>query len=136
VDPETRGDRQSPLRWTTKSTATLADALTAAGHRVSPDTVGRLPKADGFSLQANAKTVEGAQHRDRDGQFRHINDLVSAFQDAGEPVISVDSKKKELVGNYKNGGKEYRPKGEGEPVDVHDFKGEPGRALPYGVCTT
>jgi len=133
VDPETRGDPESPLRWTTKSTANLADALTAAGHRVSPDTVGRLLKADGFSLQGNAKTVEGAQHPDRDGQFRHINELVSAFQDAGEPVISVDSKKKELVGNYKNGGKEYRPKGEPEPVDVHDFKGELGRAVPYGV---
>ena len=133
VDPETRGDPESPLRWTTKSTANLADALTAAGHRVSPDTVGRLLKADGFSLQGNAKTVEGAQHPDRDGQFRHINELVSAFQGAGEPVISVDSKKKELVGNYKNGGKEYRPKGEPEPVDVHDFKGELGRAVPYGV---
>src|ERR1019366_5017414 len=93
VDPETRGDPESPLRWTTKSTANLADALTAAGHRVSPDTVGRLLKADGFSLQGNAKTVEGAQHPDRDGQFRHINELVSAFQDAGEPVISVDSKR-------------------------------------------
>src|ERR1035437_10119548 len=133
VDPETRGDPESPLRWTTKSTANLADALTAAGHRVSPDTVGRLLKADGFSLQGNAKTGEGPQHPDRDGHSRHINELVSAFQDAGEPVISVDSKKKELVGNYKNGGKEYRPKGEPEPVDVHDFKGELGRAVPYGV---
>jgi hypothetical protein len=133
VDPETRGDPQSPLRWTTKSTANLADALTTAGHRVSADTVGRLLKADGFSLQGNAKTVEGAQHPDRDGQFRHINELVGAFQDGGEPVISVDSKKKELVGNYKNGGKEYRPKGEPEPVDVHDFKGDLGRAVPYGV---
>src|ERR1019366_542489 len=133
VDPQTRGDPESPLRWTTKSTANLADALTAAGHRVSPDTVGRLLKADGFSLQGNAKTVEGAQHPDRDGQFRHINELVSAFQGAGEPVISVDSKEKELVGNYKNGGKEYRPKGKPEPVDVHAFKGEVGRAVPYGV---
>jgi hypothetical protein len=133
VDPATRGDPESPLRWTTKSTANLADALTAAGHPVSPDTVGGLLKADGFSLQGNAKTVEGAQHPDRDGQFRHINALVSAFQAAGEPVISVDSKKKELVGNYENGGKEYRPKGEPEPVDVHDFKGELGRAVPYGV---
>jgi Rhodopirellula transposase DDE domain len=133
VDPESRGDPESALRWTTKSTANLADALTAAGHPVSPDTVGRLLKADGFSLQGNAKTVEGAQHPDRDGQFRHINELVGAFQGAGEPVISVDSKKKELVGNYKNGGKEYRPKGEPEPVDVHDFKGELGRAVPYGV---
>ena len=133
VDPATRGDPESPLRWTTRSTANLADALTAAGHPVSPDTVGRLLKADGFSLQGNAKTVEGAQHPDRDGQFRHINELVTAFQSAGEPVISVDSKKKELVGNYKNGGKEYRPQGEPEPVDVHDFKGELGRAVPYGV---
>jgi len=133
VDPATRGDPESPLRWTTKSTANLAEALTAAGHPVSPDTVGRLLKADGFSLQGNAKTVEGAQHPDRDGQFRHINELVSAFQGTAEPVISVDSKKKELVGNYKNGGKEYRPQGEPEPVDVHDFKGELGRAVPYGV---
>ncbi len=133
VDPATRGDPESPLRWTTTSTAKLAEELTAAGHPVSADTVGRLLIGDGFSLQGNAKTVEGKQHPDRDGQFRYINTLVSSFQAAGAPVISVDTKKKELVGNYKNGGKEWQPKGEPVRVDVHDFKGELGRAVPYGV---
>jgi hypothetical protein len=133
VDPATRGDPESPLRWTTKSTAKLADELTASGHPVSADTVGRLLKDAGYSLQGNAKTVEGGQHPDRDGQFRHINALVTAFQAAGEPVISVDTKKKELVGNYRNGGTEWQPRGTPERVDVHDFKGELGRAVPYGV---
>jgi hypothetical protein len=133
VDPETRGDPESPLRWTTKSAQNLSDALAQAGHAISPDTVERLLKDDGYSLQGNAKTVEGKQHPDRDGQFRHINALVTAFQAAGDPVISVDTKKKELVGNYKNGGKEQRPKGLPERVEVHDFKGELGRAVPYGV---
>ena len=100
---------------------------------ISPDTVERLLNEDGYSLQGNAKTVEGKQHPDRNGQFRHINALVTAFQAAGDPVISVDTKKKELVGNYKNGGKEQRPKGTPERVEVHDFKGELGRAVPYGV---
>ena len=104
-----------------------------AGHAVSPDTVGRLLKEDGYSLQGNAKTVEGKQHPDRDGQFRLINELVREFQAAGEPVISVDTKKKELVGNYRNGGREWQPRGEPERVEVHDFKGELGRAVPYGV---
>jgi hypothetical protein len=135
VDPETRGDPESPLRWTTKSTANLADALTAAGHRVSPDTVGRLLKADGFSLQGNAKTVEGAQHPDRDGQFRHINELVSAFQGAGEPVISVDSKKKELVGNYKNGGRSIAPKGNPNRWTCTTSKASWAGRCPTG-CTT
>ena len=111
----------------------LSDALTQAGHVISPDTVERLLNEDGYSLQGNAKTVEGKQHPDRNGQFRHINALVTAFQAAGNPVISVDTKKKELVGNYKNGGKEQRPKGTPERVEVHDFKGELGRAVPYGV---
>ena len=133
VDPDTRGDPESPLRWTTKSARNLSDALTQAGHVISPDTVERLLKEDGYSLQGNAKTVEGKQHPDRDGQFRHISALVTAFRAAGDPVISVDTKKKELVGNYKNGGKEQRPKGTPERVDVHDFKGELGRAVPYGV---
>lgn len=133
VDPETRGDPESPLRWTTKSTTNLADALTEAGHPVSPDTVGRLLKENGYSLQANAKTVEGKQHPDRDGQFGHINEKVKAFQAANEPVISVDTKKKELVGNYKNAGQEWQPQGEPERVDVHDFKGVLGRAVPYGI---
>jgi len=133
VDPVTRGDPESPLRWTTKSTEKLAGELTAEGHPVSADTVGRLLKEDGYSLQGNAKTVEGHQHPDRDGQFRFINELVREFQTAGEPVISVDTKKKELVGNYKNGGREWQPRGEPERVEVHDFKGELGRAVPYGV---
>src|SRR6266571_2590773 len=104
VGPGTRGDPESPLRWTTKSTEKLAGELASAGHPVSPDTVGRLLKEDGYSLQGNAKTVEGKQHPDRDGQFRFINEQVREFQAAGQPVISVDTKKKELVGNYKNGG--------------------------------
>ena len=133
VDPATRGDPESPLRWTTKSTEKLAGELTSAGHAVSPDTVGRLLREDGYSLQGNAKTVEGKQHPDRDGQFRFINDLVKEFQAAGQPVISVDTKKKELVGNYKNGGQEWRPRGVPERVEVHDFKGELGRAVPCGV---
>src|ERR1019366_5991291 len=133
VDPVTRGDPESPLRWTTKSTEKLAGELTAGGHAVSADTVGRLLKEDGYSLQGNAKAVEGKQHPDRDGQFRVINELVRAFQAAGEPVISVDTKKKELVGNYKNGGREGHPRGEPARVDGHDFKGELGRAVPYGV---
>jgi hypothetical protein len=133
VDPETRGDPESPLRWTARSTTRLAGELTAAGHAVAPDTVGRLLKDEGYSLQGNAKTVEGRQHPDRDGQFRLINRLVTRFKAAGEPVISVDTKKKELAGNFKNGGREWRPQGRPEPVLVHDFKGDPGRAVPYGV---
>jgi len=133
VDPETRGDPESALRWTTKSTQSLAEELASAGHPVSADTVGRLLKAEGYSLQANAKTVEGRQHPDRDGQFRLVNELVAEFQAAGQPVISCDAKKKELVGNYKNGGREWQPKGQPQRVDVHDFKGELGRAVPYGV---
>ena len=133
VGPGTRGDPESPLRWTTKSTEKLAGELASAGHPVSADTVGRLLKEDGYSLQGNAKTVEGKQHPDRDGQFRFINELVREFQAAGQPVISVDTKKKELVGNYRNGGREWQPRGEPERVEVHDFKGELGRAVPYGV---
>jgi Rhodopirellula transposase DDE domain len=133
VDPDSRGDPESPLRWTTKSTTKIADELAKAGHPVSPDTAGRLLKDDGYSLQSNAKTVEGRQHPDRDGQFRHINDEVMAFQAAGDPVISVDCKKKELVGSYKNAGREWQPKGKPEQVNVHDFKGELGKAVPYGV---
>lgn len=133
VDPATRGDPDSPLRWTTKSTTKLADELTEAGYPVSPDTVGRLLKDDGYSLQANTKTVEGKQHPDRDGQFYHINEQVVAFQAAGDPVASVDCKKKELVGAYRNGGRQWAPKGEPERVNVHDFRGELGKAVPYGV---
>jgi Rhodopirellula transposase DDE domain len=133
VGPQTRGDPESLLRWTTKSTTNLSEALAEVGHPVSADTVGRMLKEDGYSLQGNDKTVEGKQHPDRDGQFRHIDEKVRQFQAAGQPAISVDTKKKELVGNYKNNGKDWRPKGEPEKVDVHDFKGELGRAVPYGV---
>lgn len=134
VDPMTRGDPQSPLRWTCKSTTQLADALTKQGHPLSPRTVGRLLKGAGYSLQGNRKTVEGASHPDRDAQFLHISRTVMAFQDRGQPVISVDTKKKELVGAFKNGGREWRPKGMPEEVKVHDFlEPELGKAIPYGV---
>ena len=133
VDPETRGDPMSRLRWTTKSTVKLADELTAQGHQVGPDTVARLLKDHDYSLQGNAKTIEGKQHPDRDAQFRYLNDQVTTFLTAGLPVISVDTKKKELVGAYKNGGKEYQPQGSPVPTNTHDFPGEAGKAVPYGV---
>src|SRR5664280_1694705 len=109
VDPETRGDRESALRWTTKSTVHLADELTKAGHGVSSVTVGPVLKQAGYSLQGNAKTVGGRQHPERDAQFRYINAQVSAFQAGGDPVISVDAKKRELVGNFATGGAEWMP---------------------------
>ena len=121
VEPEERGDPMSPLRWTTKSTRTLAGELTRQGHRVGADTVGDLLRAEGFSLQANAKTIEGQQHPDRDAQFRYINEQVKAHQGTADPVISVDTKKKENVGEFKNGGREWRPKGEPAGVRTHDF---------------
>jgi hypothetical protein len=134
VDPESRGDPESPLRWTTKSTSHLADELAAQGHAVTAVTVARLLKQAGYSLQGNAKTVEGKQHPDRDAQFRYINAQVSAFQAASDPVISVDTKKKELVGNYANGGAEWEPTGDPRKVNVHDFADkELGKAVPYGV---
>jgi hypothetical protein len=134
VDPETRGDPESALRWTTKSTSHLAGELTGAGHAVSSVTVGRLLKAAGYSLQGNAKTVEGTQHPDRDAQFGYINTAVSAFQASGDPVISVDAKKKELVGNFANKGVEWMPAGAPERVSVHDFADKDlGKATPYGV---
>jgi len=110
VEPDERGDPMSPLRWTAKSTRALADELTVQGHKVSADTVGDLLREEGFSLQGNAKTVEGAQHPDRDAQFRYISEQARACQEAGDPVISVDTKKKELVGDFANGGKEYGPR--------------------------
>ena len=128
------GDPVSPLRWTAKSTRTLAAELTAQGHKVGADTVGDLLRAEGFSLQGNAKTIEGAQHPDRDAQFRYISEQARAHQDAGDPVISVDTKKKELVGEFANGGKQYRPKGSPVPVRTHDFMDKDlGKAIPYGV---
>jgi hypothetical protein len=134
VDPMTRGDPQSPLRWTCKSTTQLANELTRQGHPVSPRTVGRLLKAAGYSLQSNRKTKEGSNHPDRNAQFEHINATVIAFQERGQPVISVDTKKKEIVGKFKNHGREWHPRGEPEEVLVHDFMDKDlGKAIPYGV---
>jgi transposase len=134
VAPVTRGDPESPLRWTCKSTAVLARELTTEGYEVSDSTVGRLLKSAGYSLQSNRKTREGASHPDRNAQFEHINATVFAFQGRGQPVISVDTKKKELIGDFKNGGREWQPKGEPEDVRVHDFMDkELGKAIPYGV---
>jgi Rhodopirellula transposase DDE domain len=134
VDPETRGDPMSLLVWTTKSTRNLAEALTATGHPVSDRTVARMLAGLGFSLQGNAKVIEGRQHADRDAQFRHINSRVGEYLAAGAPVVSVDCKKKELVGQFKNGGREYQPAKTPEKVNVHDFVDkELGKAIPYGV---
>ena len=134
VEPTSRGDPESPLRWTTKSVRNLAEAMSAAGHRISPPTVAKLLKAEGFSLQANAKTIEGGQHPDRDAQFRYLNDRVREHQQAECPVISVDAKKKELVGRFKNSGREWQPKGEPQQTNVHDFMDtDLGKITPYGV---
>ncbi len=134
VDPETRGDPMSALVWTTKSTRHLAGALTAAGHVVSGRTVARMLAEQGFSLQGNAKVTEGRRHEDRDAQFRYLNDQVAAHVAAGQPVVSVDAKKKENVGDFENGGREYQPNGQPERVNVHDFMDkELGKALPYGI---
>ena len=134
VDPGTRGDPESPLRWSCKSLRVLAEELNAQGHTVSHVVVGELLKAQGFSLQGNAKVIEGNQSPDRDAQFQHINATVAQALSEGRPVISVDTKKKELVGAFKNAGQEWRPAGEPEQVKVHDFVDpELGRASPYGV---
>ena len=134
VDPTSRGDPESPLRWTCKSLRVLADELNARGHVISHVVVGRLLKAQGYSLQANAKVIEGNQSPDRNAQFEHINATVTKALTLGQPVISVDTKKKELVGLFKNGGREWQPEGEPESVQVHDFVNpELGRANPYGV---
>ena len=133
VEPCTRGDPESALRWTCKSLRVLAGELARLGHVVSYRTVGRLLKRLDYSLQGNRKTLEGRQHADRNAQFEYINRQSKKRIKANNPAISVDTKKKELVGEYKNGGREYRPKGRPEKVDVHDFKGELGRVSPYGV---
>ena len=136
IAPETRGDPMSPLRWTLKSTSKLAAELARLGHRVSARTVAKLLKDMDYSLQGNRKTREGATHVDRDRQFRHINARVLGMQSRGQPVVSVDAKKKELVGDFKNPGKEWRPTGRPEEVSVYDFvdkAADKGRVTPYGV---
>jgi hypothetical protein len=134
IEPVTRGDPMSPLRWTSKSIRALTRALRDKGHRVSDMVTRRLLKEGGYSLQANAKTIEGAQHADRDAQFEYLNDQAKDHLATGDPVISVDTKKKELVGDYKNNGREWRPSGDPQQVKVHDFIDPAlGRANPYGV---
>jgi hypothetical protein len=135
VDPVTRGDPESPLRWTSKSTRALAaEMFSCHGVRVGNETVARLLRENGYRLQATSKTVEGAQHPDRNAQFEHINAQAQACLDQGVPFISVDTKKKELVGNFKNAGREWQPQREPELVDVHDFPSDAvGKAIPYGV---
>mgnify|MGYP001788378424 CR=1 FL=1 len=134
VEPESRGDPMSPLRWTAKSTRTLAAELTRLGHQAGASLVGRMLHYMGYSLQANAKVTEGAQHPDRDAQFEYINSQAGEHLQAAQPVISVDCKKKELVGDYANGGAEWEPEGDPTRVGVHDFPDpEMPKAVPYGV---
>jgi hypothetical protein len=134
VEPLTRGDPESPLRWTCKSTRRLANELSRGGHEVGYRTVAWLLHEAGYSLQANRKTREGNRHPDRNAQFEYINAQAIRFQKRRQPVISVDTKKKELVGDFKNGGREWRPEGEPEEVRVHDFMDpDLGKAIPYGV---
>nr|WP_281425943.1 ISAzo13 family transposase [Polymorphospora rubra] len=134
VEPDERGDPMSPLRWTTKSTRALAAELTRQGHRVGPDTVADLLRREGFSLQANTKTIEGRQHPDRDTQFQYINEQVKTHNHSGDPVISVDTKKKELIGQFSNPGRQWRPKGEPVTTLTHDFPSDSqGKAVPYGI---
>lgn len=134
VEDTSRGDPMSPLRWTCKSTRILARELARQNFQVSSSKVGQLLRAEGYSLQANRKTVEGKQHPDRDAQFQHIAKRVKAYQRSGQPVISIDTKKKETLGNKRNSGKTYQPKGEPIRVDTHDFPSKDrGKAVPYGV---
>jgi len=133
LEPATRGDPESALQWTSKSTAKLAEELTNMGHPVSPDTVGRLLKEEGFTLQGARKTLEGEDHPDRDAQFTRIHAAVQEFMEDGQPVISVDTKKKELVGPYLNRGTEWHPEGEGPKVLTYDFPNGVPKAVPYGV---
>jgi len=134
VEPTARGDPEHPLRWTCKSTSKLAAELQGQGFQVSPRTVAKELKEQEFSLQSNRKTREGASHPDRNAQFAHINEQVMAFQRQGQPAISVDTKKKELVGDFKNSGRQWRPRGQPEEVQVHDFRDpKMPKAIPYGV---
>ena len=134
VEPATRGDPERPLLWVSKSLDKLAFALADMGHAISPNSVRKLLTGLGFSRQANRKAAEGASHPDRNAQFEHINGKVAAAQAAGEPVVSVDTKKKELVGDFKNGGTDYRPRGDPRRVKVHDFEDKQlGKVTPYGV---
>jgi hypothetical protein len=134
IDPVTRGDPESPLRWTCKSTRRLAKELTGMHHAVGPNTVASLLHRAGYSLQANRKTREGLSHPDRNAQFEYINTQVRRFQDRDQPAISIDTKKKELVGDFKNGGRQWRPEGQPQEVRVHDFQDPAlGKAIPYGV---
>jgi hypothetical protein len=134
IEPATRGDPESPLRWTCKSIRRLADELARQRHPVSANTVASLLRQEGYSLQANRKTREGAAHPDRNAQFEHINKQVRRFQNRDQPAISVDTKKKELIGDFKNAGREWRPRGKPEEVRVHDFLDKHlGKAIPYGV---
>src|ERR1039458_10358989 len=134
VDSATRGDPMSPLRWSSKSTAKLAEELCRQGYKISARTVADMLQQQDYSLQANRKTREGSSHPDRDAQFQHINEQTKAFQQRGAPVVSVDAKKKELVGDYKNGGREWQPKGRPEKVQVHDFPDKKkGKTTAYGV---
>jgi transposase len=134
VDDDARGDPERPLRWTAKSVRGLADALRGLGHEVHFRSVAKLLRSLGYSLQANVKTREGSQHPDRDAQFRHINEQVTAALAERQPVISVDTKKKELVGDFNNAGREWHPRGSPVPVRVHDFKDKQlGKAIPYGI---
>ena len=134
IEPGTRGDPESPLRWTTRSTRNLADELTSMGHAVSHSVVAKILRSLDFSLQGTRKTLEGNQHPDRDAQFRHINSTAGEFLAAGDPVISVDTKKKELVGRFAQAGREWRPAGEPVEVSTYDFPSSAdGKAIPYGV---
>jgi hypothetical protein len=134
IEPTTRGDPESSLRWTCKSLRRLAEELTGQDHPISPNSVAALLHEAGYSLQANRKTREGASHPDRNAQFEHINAWVRQFQERDQPAISVDTKKKELVGDFRNAGQEWRPRGQPQEVRVHDFPDKTlGKAIPYGV---
>jgi hypothetical protein len=134
IEPGTRGDPESPLRWTTKSTRRLATELTAMGHAISHTVVGQLLHSSGYSLQSTRKTLEGAQHPDRDAQFRYINTLAGEYLAAGDPVISIDTKKRELVGRFGQSGREWQPTGQPVEVSTYDFPDlAVGKAIPYGV---